>query len=247
MSQRFKKKSSDLFLYGTHACEAALKNLNRRCFYLYVTHEAHGSWKGLAQERNIPVEVCSEQELLAFLPKGAVHQGVALKAAPLAFTDLDGILKNFPETGLILVLDQISDPQNMGAIIRSAAAFKAHALIFPKHQSSPVNATVAKAASGALELVPLCAVSNLAQALDKLKKQGFWCYGLAEGGEPMNQVGFAERTALVIGAEGRGMRSLTKEKCDHLVSIPTGGFSTLNASNAAAVALYQWFQSQGAS
>lgn len=250
MTQFRKKKSKpsqkpkDGLLYGTHACEAALRNPQRPCHHLYLTKNASPGVEAAAKERGVSIEFCSEEDLEGLLPPSAVHQGVALKADPLPFAHLEDVLKEAPEKALILVLDQIQDPQNMGAILRSAVAFGVSAVVFPKHQSSPVTGAAAKSASGALELVPLCQVSNLVQALEKLKKAGFWCYGLAESNTVMTAVDFPERTALIVGSEGKGLRQLTKETCDELVAIPTQSrFTTLNASNAAAVALFHCYQS----
>ncbi len=144
------------------------------------------------------------------------------------------------------VLDQITDPQNLGAIIRSAAAFGVDALILPKHQSVPITSTVAKAASGALEFVPVCYVNNLTTALETLKKNDYWIYGLDESGDTIDNTDLPEKVAVIIGAEGAGMRRLTKENCDYHVRIATSSkFTTLNASNAAAIALHQCFLKMG--
>ena len=250
MKKKFPKKRTLPFdyLYGTHACEAALRNPKRQCYELFLLkEEAAGTLIEQVKEEGVPCRYLEEEELLSYVPKGAVHQGCVLKTSVFEFENFDAFLKRFPETGgLVLALDQLTDPQNLGAIIRSAAAFSVAGIVMTKHQSCPITPLVAKAASGGLEKVPLFQVSNLAQTLEKMKKAGFWCYGLAEGGQTLRDLSFPEKTLLIVGAEGKGIRPLTRERCDEVISIPTvEGFTTLNASNAAAVSLYAWFTQCG--
>jgi 23S rRNA (guanosine2251-2'-O)-methyltransferase len=177
------------------------------------------------------------------LPPDAAHQGLALLVEKLPGRDLESLLEALPESNrpeTILVLDQITDPHNVGAILRSAAAFGALAAIVPEHGAPAVTGALAKAASGALETVPLLRVVNLARALERLKKSGFWTLGLDETA-PQNlaALDLPPRIALVLGAEGAGLRRLTREHCDYLAKLPTRpAMASLNVSNAAAVALY---------
>jgi 23S rRNA (guanosine2251-2'-O)-methyltransferase len=226
---------------------AALANPRRRLSKLLLTADAEA---GLAAEiaaarhrlgDRLPVARASREEISDRLGGEAVHQGVALEAWPLPSPALESVLAGAAPEATLLVLDQVTDPHNVGAILRSAAAFAAAAVIVTQHHSPPETGSLAKAASGGLEQVPLIRVANLAQALQSLKKAGFWCLGLAaEGAEPLASANLAGRIALVLGAEGGGLRRLTREHCDLLVRLPTQtGLVQLNVSIAAAIALYE--------
>jgi len=169
-------------------------------------------------------------------PENAVHQGILAKAAPLPATDLEDL----KDCQLILVLDQVTDPHNVGAILRSAAAFNAEAVIITARNSPEATGVLAKTASGGLEHVPLVEAVNLARALDTLGKQGFTCIGFDSEAEfALEKAPISAPIALVMGAEGKGLRRLTREKCDLLVRLDMPGpIKSLNVSNAAALALY---------
>ena len=178
------------------------------------------------------------------LPEGAVHQGWALAVEPLDPPDLDDVLRAADASGtrsIIIVLDQVTDPHNVGAVLRSAAAFGAAAVVIAGHGAPPVGGVLAKAASGALDCVPLVRVVNLARALDRLKEEGYWCCGLDERApEPLAALDLGPRVALVLGSEGGGLRRLLRERCDYLARLPTRPeLPSLNVSNAAAIALYE--------
>jgi 23S rRNA (guanosine2251-2'-O)-methyltransferase len=190
------------------------------------------------------IHVLDRNGFAAILP-GAVHQGLALEVEPLAERDLGDVVRDATMAAgrsIIVVLDQLSDPQNVGAVMRSAAAFGAFAVIVPGHGAPPMTGVLAKAASGALESVPLVRVVNLARALDRLKEAGFWICGLDETAQdPLAGLDVGERIVIVLGSEGRGMRRLVRERCDFLARLPTHAAQpTLNVSNAAAVALYEF-------
>ncbi|HYC13981.1 MAG TPA: 23S rRNA (guanosine(2251)-2'-O)-methyltransferase RlmB [Stellaceae bacterium] len=246
------RRESGNWIYGRHAVRAALANATRRCHRLAVTAETATEAQkllGETQARLLPgfrTETLDRAYLEALLPKGAVHQGLALLVEPLPQAFLEDVLAELPpapspEPAVVVVLDQVSDPHNVGAILRSAAAFGARAVVLPEHGTPPVSAALAKAASGALEQVPLIRVTNLARALDLLKEAGFWSVGLEESGEKMiAELDLGGRVALVLGAEGEGLRRLTRERCDFLARLPTSGpIASLNVSNAAAIALYE--------
>jgi len=246
------RRESGNWLYGRHAVRAALANPARRCHRLVATAETLTEAQrllGEAQARLLPgfkTETLDRSQLEALLPTGAVHQGMAVLVEPLPQAFLEDVLAELPpapgaEPAVIVVLDQVSDPHNVGAVLRSAAAFGARAVVLPEHGTPPVSAALAKAASGALEQVPLIRVPNLARALDLLKEAGFWSVGLEEGSEKtLAELDLSGRVALVLGAEGEGLRRLTRERCDFLVRLPTTGpIASLNVSNAAAIALYE--------
>lgn len=239
------------WLYGRHAVEAALANPQRRWRSLAVLagqeDEAARLIAGARAERRgtaAPIAVLDRATLEDMLPEGAVHQGLALQVEPLDPLDLDDVLRAVAVgegRALIVMLDQVSDPHNVGAVLRSAAAFGAVAVIVPEHGAPPAGATLAKAASGALDLVPLVRVVNLARALDRLKAEGFWSCGLDENAPtPLSALDLGPRTVLVLGSEGGGLRRLVRERCDTLARLPTRPeMPSLNVSNAAAVALYE--------
>jgi 23S rRNA (guanosine2251-2'-O)-methyltransferase len=236
------------WLFGVHPVEAALRNPRRRLHRLLLTAEAasrHVALTRLAQARApAPRLETIDRELLGRrLPAGAVHQGLALLAEPLPAIDLYELcddLADAPQAALI-VLDQVTDPHNVGAILRSAAAFGARAVICTERHAAAETGVLAKAASGALEVVPLVGVANLARALATLKEAGVWCAGLAaDATQTLAEARLSGRIAIVLGAEGSGLRRLTREHCDMLVRLPTQGpVAQLNVSNAAAVALYE--------
>lgn len=235
-----------VLIYGKHAALAAIANPMRKIKRVMVTKNTQKECeRALTGCRNLTV--VEAQKLEASLPKDAVHQGVVVECDPLAQPSLQGWLseeKNKP----LLLLDQVSDPHNVGAILRSAAAFNVGAVVTLERNAAQESGTLAKSASGALEVVPLISVGNLAQAIEILKKAGYWVYGLdGEAKAPIDQMKFDVKTALILGAEGRGLRRLTAEHCDFLVKIPMGGqMESLNVSNAATVAMYVLASSRGA-
>ena len=240
---------SPYWLFGVHPVEAALRNPRRRPHRLLHTAEAaahHAALLQLAKTRpeGAPrLEPTDREAIARLLPPGAVHQGLALLAEPLPPVDVYEVCDGLAEAdrAALLVLDQVTDPHNVGAILRSAAAFGARAVICTERHAAAETGVLAKAASGALELVPLVAVTNLARAMETLKEAGLWCVGLAaEAGRTIAEADLADKTAIVLGAEGSGLRRLTREHCDLLVRLPTAGpIAHLNVSNAAAVALYE--------
>jgi 23S rRNA (guanosine2251-2'-O)-methyltransferase len=190
------------------------------------------------------MRVVERDALAAILPESAVHQGLALAVEPLAEPDLADVLRRAVETPgrrVMVVLDRVTDPRNVGAVLRSAAAFGALAVVLAVHGAPPVTGALAKAASGALELVPLVRVVNLARALGQLKQSGFWICGLeTTAPRTLADLDLGERVAIVLGSEGGGMRRLVREHCDHLARLPTRGEqATVNVSSAAAIALYE--------
>lgn len=228
------------WLYGYHTVAAALANPKRRPERLIATRAA--AERLVELHPGAAPEIVERAVIEEILPEGAVHQGVALRTPHLPEVALEDILAALPPgPAAVLVLDQVTDPQNVGAILRSAAAFGAAAVVVQDRHAPPASAALAKAASGALEIVPLARVVNLARALDLLKSSGFWCVGLAgEASSTLAETPLDDRIVLVMGAEDSGLRRLTLETCDSTARLPTGGaFATLNVSTAAAVALYE--------
>lgn len=228
-----------VWLYGLHAVAAALANPARRLRRLLLTEEAEAV---LIQRLPLPWALSAERveraRLDQMLGRDIAHQGAALLADPLAPPSLQSVLER---PGPIIVLDQVTDPRNVGAILRSAAAFGAVAVIAQERNAPEENGALAKAASGALEILPLLRAVNIARTLIALKAANIWCVGLDTAGPPLSGPAFAgRRVALVLGAEGEGLRRLTKETCDEIAGLTIkGGTESLNVSAAAAVALYE--------
>jgi len=239
------------WIYGRHAVAAALANPARRWHHLVVLsgQESEASAlvaaaAALRRGDGEPMRVVDHDGLAAILPDGAVHQGLALAVEPLAEPDLADVLRlaaGTPGRRVMVVLDQVTDPRNVGAVLRAAAAFGALAVVLAVHGAPPVTGALAKAASGALEQLPLVRVVNLARALDRLKQSGFWVCGLeANAPQTLATLDLGDRVAIVLGSEGGGMRRLVRERCDHLVRLPTrSAQATINVSSAAAIALYE--------
>jgi 23S rRNA (guanosine2251-2'-O)-methyltransferase len=239
------------WIYGRHAVRAALANPRRVWRSLVAlaaqAEEAQALAAGAAATHHgtAPrMRLVDLARLAALLPQGAVHQGLALAVEPLSEPDLGQLLRRLPATSdlqVFVVLDRVADPQNVGAVLRAAAAFGAAAVVVARHGAAPPSGALAKAASGALDRVPLVRAANLAQALAALKRAGFWVCGLeAEAAQPLSALVLGERVALVLGAEGGGMRRLVRAACDHLARLPTSPAQpTLNVAAAAAVALYE--------
>ena len=239
------------WIYGVHAALAAIANPARRILRILVARdigealapriEAARAGRGDAPPPALTVD---REEIERALPRGSVHQGIAVQAPEPEPLDIEDVLRALGDApqARVVVLDQVSDPHNVGAILRSAAAFAVGAVLVPERHAPGASAVMAKAASGAMERVPLVRVVNLARALDQLKAANFWCIGL-DGDAPQSiaDADLTGRVALVLGSEGDGLRRLTRERCDLMVRIPIarGGVESLNVSNAAAIALYE--------
>ena len=229
-----------LWLHGRHAVEAALANPRRSCHRLFATAEALARLGTRAQRAGVEVAVVERAALDRLLGAGTVHQGLALSVAPLPREDLRRTCAPEPGRNVVLALDQINDPHNLGAILRSAAAFDVRAVIIPERRSAELGGVVAKAASGALEVVPVVEVVNLARALDELAGLGYWRLALdAEAAATLDEVPHERNLVLVLGAEGSGLRRLVGERCDFAARLPIAPqMDSLNVSVAAGIALY---------
>ncbi|MGB8400412.1 23S rRNA (guanosine(2251)-2'-O)-methyltransferase RlmB [Bradyrhizobium sp.] len=225
-----------VILYGWHTVSAALANPQRQIRKLLLTENAA---RRLAEENidpRVTPEIVRPHAIDQRLGPDAVHQGLLAEADPLPSPDIDALTQD----GIVLVLDQITDPHNVGAIMRSAAAFSVKAIVTTARHSPEATGVLAKSASGALELVPLVTVQNLARALIALNDRGFLTVGLdSEGSEDLAAVALRQPLALVLGAEGKGLRQLTRETCGVVARLDMpGAIKSLNVSNAAVLALY---------
>lgn len=225
-----------VIMYGWHTVTAALRNPTRQIRKLLATENAARRLADEGLPTPAQLEIVRPGAIAERLQPDAVHQGLYLETEPLPAPAIERLSAD----SLVLVLDQITDPHNVGAIFRSAAAFGAAAIVTTQRHSPDATGALAKAASGALEHVPLVNVQNLARGLEALKAKGFMVVGLDSAGEAdLAALPLKAPLALVLGAEGKGLRQLTKETCDHLARIDVpGAIKSLNVSNAAALALY---------
>jgi 23S rRNA (guanosine2251-2'-O)-methyltransferase len=225
-----------VILYGWHTVAAALANPQRRIRKLWLSENAARRLADDHIDTRVTPEIVRPSLIDQRLGPDAVHQGLLAEADPLPSPDIDTL----PLEGIVLVLDQITDPHNVGAILRSAAAFAVKAIVTTARHSPEATGVLAKSASGALELVPIVTVQNLARALTELNDQGFMTVGLdSQGAEDLGAVKLRQPLALVLGAEGKGLRQLTRETCGVVARLDMPGeIKSLNVSNAAVLALY---------
>lgn len=246
--------TSDGWLYGDHAVIAALANPARKFRRLVLTRAKFDALdaetKGRIEEQ-IAAEIVDKEAITRLLPENAIHQGIALLPSPLPDHGIEALIESADQGPLVVaILDQVTDPQNVGAILRSAAAFNVAAVIMPDRHSPPITGVLAKAASGAVETVPIIRVGNLSRALDQLAERGFWRIGLdGHAEQELSQaVATLEKVAIVLGAEGKGLRQLTTQKCDLLARLPISPqVESLNVSNAAAITFYELARATGGS
>lgn len=227
------------WLYGQHAVQAALQNRQRQKLRLLVTNDAYAAVSAkLDAPLKISHETIDRSALDQICGKDAVHQGIALHVMPLGSANTEDMLAR---SGPILMLDQVTDPRNIGAILRSAVAFGAAGVILQDRHSPDESGVMAKAASGGLDTIPIMRAVNLSRELTKLKEAGLWAVGLDAHANLLNGADYAKRrVVLVLGAEGAGIRQLTKKNCDEIASLRmTGDIDSLNVSVAGAIALYE--------
>ena len=230
-----------MWLYGKHAVKAALNNPKREVLRLVALEKCQDLECGKAK-----LEIVDKNFFTTTFGKDAIHQGCALQVKKLSDTYIEDIIEDDNDSRPIVFLDQVTDPQNIGSILRASAVFGARAVVVADDNSPEITASIAKTASGAVELVPLVRVTNLVQTIKMLKKSGFWCVGLDErGNKKIQELSLKGKYIFVIGSEGSGMRRLTREECDFLVQLPSySEFSTLNAAQAATVTLYEFLRQQ---
>lgn len=234
---------TNLILYGRHAVTSAVNNPNRHISKILCTEENAGELKAAAQARKLPLTVVDRKEIDRILPREAVHQGFAVFCSELENYDLEEIcaMADEQENCRVLVLDQVTDPQNIGAIIRSCVAFNTLALIMQDKNAPAETGAMAKASAGTIEHLPICRVTNLSRAVQQLKTAGFWTIGMdGHAQTSIDQLNKSGKTAIIMGSEGKGMRRLVEESCDSTVRLPISEkVESLNVSTAAAIVLYE--------
>ena len=232
---------TEVIIYGKHAVMAALANPKRKIAKVVCTRENAEEIKSLAGNRKLVV--VERRELEKMLPQDAVAQGVAVWAEPLKSVEIDDICSKIAEEKdcRLLVLDQVTDPQNIGAIVRSCAAFGAKAVVVQDKNSPQESGAMLKAAAGTFENMPFCRVTNISRALEKLKNSGFWIVGMdGYAKDEISSLDGKGKIAIVMGSEGKGMRRLVEESCDVLLRLPISpNVESLNVSTAAAIVLYE--------
>ena len=234
-------------LAGRHAVVEAIKagrGINRILLADGLRGPSVHELRDLARENGVTVDVVSRAKLDAAVPEGVRHQGVLAYVAPVAYVAVEEIIAAARERGedpLLLLLDGIEDPQNLGALLRTADAAGVHGILLPRRHSVPLTETVARVSAGALEYVPVARIGNIAQTMCALKEQGFWIAGADMAGEEMyDRANLTGALVLVIGSEGRGMSRLTRDLCDFTVRLPMRGkINSLNASAAGAILMYE--------
>lgn len=244
-NRSIKKTGGGLKFWGRHAIEAALHNPQRTVKKISGTREA---LSGLDLPADLSVVYSDVADLGRMVPRDAPHQGMVADVDPLPDIWLGDMLDKNAERGRpVLLLDQVTDPHNVGAILRSAAAFDAAAIVTQDRHAPPESGTLAKSASGALEIIPWIRVVNLARALDEIAEAGYWRIGLdGEADEPLGMLMGSSKLALVMGAEGEGLRQNVAAHCDALARLPISArMESLNVSNAAAIALYAEYTRNG--
>lgn len=226
---------STVWLLGHHPVEAALKAQKRELKQLWVTKQNEQKYKKLAQQAGVRMQTVDRKKLDNI--SNQPHQGVALEAGNLPQVHV----KDLYDTNLLLALDQVTDPHNVGACLRSANAFGCGGVLVPSAHSPKDSPIIAKAAAGAMEDTPLVTVGNLAQALENLKQEGFWVVGLdGHTEQKLADIDLGGKIVLVMGSEGEGLRDLVKKKCDFIAKLPmTGSVESLNVSVASGIALYE--------
>ena len=230
-------------IYGFHSVGAALRAPRRKLIRLYATQAAAERLAAEIAARGLETIILGNEEIALRAPREAVHQGVLLEARPLEPIDISEL----PARGLALVLDQVTDPHNVGAILRTAAAFAVDALVTTERHSPEFTGALTKSASGGLEHVPICSVTNLARAMGEMGEMGYLRIGLdSEGPQTLEATVLSRPLALVLGAEGKGLRRLTRENCDILARLDMpGAIKSLNVSNACAIALATCYRKLG--
>jgi 23S rRNA (guanosine2251-2'-O)-methyltransferase len=234
--------------YGVHAVTEALQAGTGNKLYIQADLKGKNldKIKALASEKKVGVSYVKKSELDK-MSEGGVHQGFVLRVAPFAYAELKDLIAkgNEKENPMLLIVDGLTDPHNLGSLLRTADATGVTGVIIPKHRAVGVTPVVVKTSTGAVEHVPIARVTNLSQALDQLKSEGYWIFGTDMNGTPHNKWNSSGKVALIIGAEGSGISANIKKQVDEMLTIPmVGHVQSLNASVAGAVLIYKWFENQ---
>jgi 23S rRNA (guanosine2251-2'-O)-methyltransferase len=232
---------TDFWIYGIHASIAALSNPDRHVNSILTTKHSSDFVINLNNPSLPPHQIIDRNQLDSILPPDSVHQGIAIQCDHLPSPHLEDVITNQNKNSALIILDQANDPRNIGSVLRSAAAFNATAVIVPDRGTPEISGSMAKAAAGAIEQVPIVRVKNLARSLRIIKNAGYWCVGLdGRATQTLAEFKLSGKVAIVMGAEGHGLRQLTSETCDYLAKIPISGkMESLNLSIAASIALYE--------
>jgi len=228
-----------MIIYGLNPVREAIRANPKKVRYVAVTNEGRAKTRVVIREAEaaeIPIRELTPHQLQKLVGRG-VHNGVIAELASAAYADFDEMVAT---AEVVLILDGIQDPQNLGAIIRVADCFGIGGVILPEHESAGVTAAVVKASAGAVEWVPITQVVNLSRAIEVLQKAGFWVYGASADGDPAESIDLKGKVAIVLGSEGDGIRKNVLEHCDRKISVPMSGHvSSLNVAAAAAVLCYE--------
>ncbi len=242
MNKKKSPSSKDtMWIYGRHAVKAAVLNEKREILRTIVLESCRDFLNEFRCCKSLNIEIADKNLFSAIFGKDSTHQGCAVLVKKVRDFALEDLIEDDSDDRPIIFLDQITDPQNIGSILRASAVFGARAVVVTENHSPALTPAIAKAASGVLESIPLIRVINLVHSINLLKKRGFWIMGLAEESNKMiNEIKLSGKFVFIIGNEGEGMRRLTRDSCDFLVKLPVfGGFTTLNAAQAATVSLYE--------
>ncbi len=237
-------KKSTSIIFGKHPVICALNNPNRKSKNLYITKELWNEISSQFPKSKCSIHFVDKKEIEKLAPQGSNHQNILLEVEPLNQLSIEDIISQDEnkDHSCLVILDQVSDPHNIGAILRSAAAFSISAIILPDYHSPKENNTIIKCAAGATETIPMISVTNISQCIKALKQEGYWVIGM-DGNTSLELKPdlFSKKTIIVLGSEEKGMRKLTRDSCDYIVKIPiSSSMESLNVSNAAAIAMYEF-------
>lgn len=233
---------------GIHAVETTLRDAPDEVAEVwFVRSDNPGAARRRIREQvdelNLRVRMVSDDQMRRAVGQRTNHQGVAARVESFTYATEDSVLETAGESALIVALDGVQDPHNLGAVLRSACAMGAHAVVIPQHRAASVTTAVRKVSAGATERIPVAQVTNVAKFLDAAKEAGFWTYGtIVAGGDPVHRTSFAERTVLVLGSEANGIRKGVEKRLDAKVTLPMDGLESLNVSVAAGIFVYEWWR-----